>query len=294
MKRLLITGASGFLGWNLCQRAEADWEVFGTFLSHPLDIPDITLFQVDLTKYDELKKLFGRIKPDAVIHTAAITNPNFCHENRSVSHKINTETSINMAGLCSDVEIPCLFTSSDLVFNGLNPPYVEEDEPSPVSYYGEQKALAESGIKDRYPPAVICRMPLMFGDPGPVAKSFIQPLIKAMTEGNEVNLFVDEFRTPVSGKNAVQGLMIALDKLPGIIHLGGSERISRYEFGKLLADTFKIRHAKLNACKQEDIKMAAARPPDVSLGSSKAMGLGFKPGSLVNELEALRDVVKDK
>jgi len=115
-----------------------------------------------------------------------------------------------------------------------------------------------------------------------------------MTEGNEVNLFVDEFRTPVSGKDAAQGLMIALDNLPGIIHLGGSERISRHEFGKLLADTFKIRHAKLNACKQEDVKMAAARPPDVSLESSKAMGLGFKPGSLINELEELRDVDKDR
>ena len=291
MKKLFITGASGFLGWNLCQKAKSDWEIFGTFLSHPLNIQDITLFQVDLTKYDELKGLFGQVKPGAVIHTAAITDPNFCHKNRSISRKINTEASINMAGLCSDIGIPYLFISSDLVFNGLNPPYAEEDEPSPVSYYGEHKALAESGIKDRYPPAVICRMPLMFGDPGPVATSFIQPLIKAMTEGNEVNLFVDEFRTPVSGKDAAQGLMIALDKLPGIIHLGGAERISRYEFGKLLADTFKIRHAKLNACKQEDVKMAAARPPDVSLESSKAMGLGFKPGSLIDELEELRDVV---
>jgi dTDP-4-dehydrorhamnose reductase len=293
MKKLLITGASGFLGWNLCQRAKSDWEVFGAFLSHTLDIPDIKLFRIDLTRYDELKGLFGRIKPHAVIHTAAITDPNFCHKNRSISRKINTEAAINMAGLCSDTGIPYLFTSSDLVFDGLNPPYVEEDEPSPVSYYGEHKALAESGIKDRYPPAVICRMPLMFGDPGPVATSFIQPLIKKMTEENGVNLFVDEFRTPVSGKDAARGIMIALDKLPEIIHLGGPERISRYEFGKLVADTFKIRDAKLNACNQEDIKMAADRPPDVSFDSSKAMDMGFEPGSLVNELKELRDAVKD-
>jgi dTDP-4-dehydrorhamnose reductase len=189
--------------------------------------------------------------------------------------------------------IPYLFTSSDLVFDGLNPPYAEEDEPSPVSFYGEHKALAEAGIKNCYPPAVICRMPLMFGDPGPVATSFIQPLIKKMIEGNEVHLFVDEFRTPVSGRDAAQGLMLALDNLPGIIHLGGTERISRYEFGKLVADTFKIRDAKLNACRQEDIKTAADRPPDVSLDSSKAMGLGFDPGSLINELEELREAGKD-
>ena len=292
MKRLLITGASGFLGWNLCQTAKSDWEVLGTFLSHPLDIPETTLFQVDLTRYNKIKELFGLIKPDAVIHTAAITDPNICHKNRSMSRKINTEASINMAGLCSDTGIPFLFTSSDLVFDGLNPPYNEEDEPSPVSYYGEHKALAEAGIKDRYPGAVICRMPLMFGYPGPVAQSFLQPLIKAMIEGDEVHLFVDEFRTPVSGKDAAQGLMIALDKMPDILHLGGPERISRYDFGKLVADIFKIGSAKLNACKQEDIKMAADRPPDVSFDSSKATDLGFEPGSLVNELEELREEKK--
>lgn len=269
-------------------RSRTDWRVFGTYLANRVEIPGTKLFQVDLTDYIEMKRLFKEIKPEAVIHTAAITHPNFCQNNHDESYKINTEAAINIAGLCSDRRIRLLFTSSDLVFNGLNPPYTEIDEPSPVSAYGEQKMLAELGMRERYPLTVICRMPLMYGDPGPVAVSFLQPLMNDMNSGKDVNLFTDEFRTPLSGKDAVEGLMIILEKLPDIIHLGGPERISRYDFGKLFVDIFGIQGAKLNACRQKDITLSAPRPPDVSFDISKALELGFHPNSIVHELERLK------
>ncbi len=290
MKRLLITGASGFLGWNLIQAFKSDWTIFGTYFKRPVNIPDTTLLQIDLTNFNELKHLFYVSAPDAVIHTAAISTPNFCQENRSYTYKINAEASANIAGLCSDREIPCLFTSSDLVFNGLHPPYNEGDEPSPVSIYGEQKVQAEMNMKERYEKTVICRMPLMFGDPGQAAESFIQPMIQTLKLGENLNLFIDEFRTPVSGRDAVKGLMIALEYLPPIIHLGGMESFSRFGFGQLLADIFGFQNAKLTACKQKDLIMSAPRPPDVSLDSSKAIDLGFCPNSLKMELEHLRNV----
>jgi len=290
MKNLLITGASGFLGWNLIRAAKSDWTIFGTYSSHPVTIPDISLIKSDLTNFKDLKRLFDHTKLDAVIHTAAISNPNFCQENRSDTHKINTKAPINIASFCSDLKIPCLFTSSDLVFDGLNPPYTEDDEPSPINAYGEQKALAEEGIKERYPATVICRMPLMFGDPGPVATSFIQPLIKALKSIDEVNLFVDEYRTPLSGRNAAEGLMLAFKNMPPIIHLGGHEKISRFDFGRLLADVFGIRKAKLKQCKQKDMDMPAPRPPDVSFDISKAKALGFQPNPLREELKYLMGV----
>jgi dTDP-4-dehydrorhamnose reductase len=200
MKRLLVTGASGFLGWNICRIAKSDWTIYGIYNSHPIDIKGVKLIKNDIGKYNDLKNLFKQVKPDAVIHMAVVPDPNFCQENQSLSYKINTEAAINIAGLCSDLVIPCLFTSTDLVFDGLNPPYREEDEPSPLNIYGEHKTLAEIGMKRRCQSLVICRMPLMFGDPGPVASGFIKPLIRNMKLGIEVNLFKNEFRTPLSGK----------------------------------------------------------------------------------------------
>ncbi len=293
MKRLLITGASGFLGWNLIQLSKLDWTVLGTYFTHPVVIPGATLIQVDLTNFNEMKHLFAVSTPDAVIHTAAISAPNFCQENRSFTYKINTEASTNIAGLCSDREIPCLFTSSDLVFNGLNPPYNEDDKPSPVSVYGEQKILAEKGMKERYAETVICRMPLMFGDPGPAAESYIQSMIQALRLGHDVNLFIDEFRTPVSGRDAAKGLILALKYLPSFIHLGGKERLSRYNFGRLLVDIFGFQNARLIECKQKDVSMPARRPPDVSLDSSRARSWGFHPNSLTKELKYLQGIWED-
>lgn len=290
-KKLLVTGASGFLGWNIIRKVKSNWDTCGTFLAHGESIPGCTLFQIDLTRYADLKNLFEEIEPDAVIHTAAMSDPNFCQQHRSDAYKINTEASVHIAGLCADRYIPCLFTSSDLVFDGRHPPYREQDPVSPVNVYGEHKVLAEMGMKKRYPETVICRMSLMFGVAGPVAQSFIQPLIMAMKSGAEIDLFVDEYRTPVSGKDAADGLMLSLNKLPGIIHLGGAERISRYDFGRLLTDVFRFSDAALNPCSQKEHTMPAPRPPDISFDISKAKALGFRPNSLKAELKHLRNAV---
>ena len=105
---------------------------------------------------------------------------------------------------------------------------------------------------------------------------------------------VDEFRTPLSGENAVEGLMIALERLPDVIHLGGVERISRYEFGKLVMDVFNFRNAKFNPCKQQEIQMAAPRPRDVSLTNAKAMQMGFQPDPVKLSLERIKAVGNEK
>ena len=287
MKKLLITGASGFLGWHLCQIA-TEWDVYGTYFSHPAESsPGVTMLRVDLRNFQELKRLFDELQPAAVIHTAAQSTPNFCQSHPEESHSINVTASCNIAGLSADRNIPCVFTSTDLVFDGLNPPYKETDSVCPVNIYGEQKVMAEDGMLSRYPAAAVCRMPLMFGAATPTAISFVQPFIKTLREGKELSLFIDEFRTPVGGKTAAQGLLLALEKVQGRIHLGGKERISRYDFGRLMVEVLQLPAGSLKACRQEDVKMTAPRPVDVSLDSSRAFELGYTPLSIKEELESL-------
>jgi dTDP-4-dehydrorhamnose reductase len=287
MKKLLITGASGFLGWHLCQLAKPEWEVYGTYLSHPLEIPGMKMLKANLTNFQELKRIFNDIKPAGVIHTAAHSQPNFCQTHPEESHAINVIASCNIAGLCAENSIPCAFTSTDLVFDGLNAPYRETDAVCPVNLYGEQKAIAEADMLERYPMTAVCRMPLMFGAATPTAKSFIQPFIETLKAEKELSLFIDEFRTPVSGTTAAKGLILALEKVNGIIHLGGKERISRYDFGQILVEVFQIPATGLKSCRQHDVKMAAPRPADVSLDSSKAFALGYQPLSVKEELQQL-------
>jgi dTDP-4-dehydrorhamnose reductase len=143
---------------------------------------------------------------------------------------------------------------------------------------------AERGIRARCPDAILCRMPLMFGDPGPSGASFIQPWIAALRESRPLQLFTDEFRTPVSGRTAAAGLLLALEKASGVLHLGGRTRLSRYEFGVILAELLEADAGLIRPVRQAEIATAAPRPPDVSLDSRKAYALGYDPPHLREDL----------
>lgn len=286
-KKLLVTGASGFLGWNLCSIASVRYSVTGVSYKHIIKIPGIQIHKCDITDYRQLKDLFSIEKPEAVIHAAASSNPNYCQLHQDETFKINVTASTNIAALCADLQIPCVFTSTDLVFDGKSPPYKESDPVGPVNIYGEQKATAEIQMYSRYQDVTICRMPLMYGDAPPTANSFILPWIKELKSGNCLSLFTDEFRTPVSAHDASEGLLLALEKVKGILHLGGTEKLSRYQMGELLMRHLPGIAGKIVPCKQSDVPMAAPRPTDVTMDSSKAFSLGYKPGKMSDELKAL-------
>lgn len=282
MKKLLITGASGFLGWHLCQQAQAEWQVFGTYRDRPLTQPGVTPLALDLTDSLALQQVMHSLRPDAVIHAAAQAKPNLCETQPQESYRINVTASAQLAELCAAAAIPCVLVSTDLVFDGLNPPYRETDRVSPVNRYGAQKVAAEQEMRRRYPAVTVCRMPLMFGC-APV-ESFLQPFLRTLRSSQELQLFTDEFRTPVSGAIAAQGILLALTKQPAILHLGGRERLSRYQFGEIMAEVFHLPKSLLLPCRQADVPMAAPRPPDTSLDSALAFSLGYNPPALKTQL----------
>jgi dTDP-4-dehydrorhamnose reductase len=290
--KLLITGASGLLGWHLLQAATAHWQVYGTYKTRPSQVAGATLLPVDLLpvdlcNYAELKQLFSEVRPNAVIHAAAQSNPNLCQQDPQASYAINVAASINLAELCAAANIPCVFTSTDLVFDGRQAPYCEIDPVNPVNRYGEQKVNAEQEMSRRHGSLTIARLPLMFGI-APNAQSFLQPCLNTLQSGNTLSLFVDEFRTPVSAHAAAQGLLLLLEVgFPGLVHLGGRERLSRYQFGQRLIEVLQLPATQLRACQQAEISMPAPRPADVALDSRLAYRLGYDPATIVVELEQL-------
>ncbi len=289
MKKLLLTGASGFFGWNLCQIASDDWEIFGVVHQHLFKHPGVKIVQTDLTRYNDLKRLFTEIKPDFVIHSAAMSNANTCEQYPEESDKINVRATANLAGLCSDFKIPALFMSTDLIFDGTSAPYNEEDEPNPVNRYGEQKARAEIEIASRYPEMTIARFPLMYGVAGPFSNNFFENFLNKIRSSEDLKLFTDEYRSTIDVESAIAGAFLSLEKFQGKIHLGGRQSVSRFEFGQMMAEIFEIPHPKISGVKQRDIPMVAARPADVSLDSSKAFAAGYDPLLPEDGLQRVRD-----
>ena len=285
-KKLLITGASGFLGWHLCYLAVTRWQVFATGWQHQVVAPGVRICHIDLTQQQEVQSLFSQIGPDAVIHAAAQSNPNYCQTHCQQSYHINVVATATIGELCAADDIPLFFTSSDLIFGGDQAPYREEDPPAPVNIYGEHKALAEAKLRQCYPSVAICRMPLMFGSVAGAAASYLQSLLQALRQRQPLHLFVDEYRTPVSATTAAVGILSLLAQgFQGTIHLGGSQRISRYDFGLLVARIFDYSTENIHPCQQRQVKMAAPRPGDVSLDSSKAFACGYRPESLERQLQ---------
>jgi dTDP-4-dehydrorhamnose reductase len=292
-KRLLVTGASGFLGWHICTVAYRKYNVTGVFNSRQRSHPSAKMVHCDLTDGSRVNNLFAATEPDAVIHAAAAADPNFCQQNPELSEQINIHASIIIAEACASRSLPCAFTSTDLVFNGTAPPYREDNPTAPVNLYGEQKVVAEQQMLSINPRSIVCRMPLMYGDAPEGAKCFIQPMIQALREGKSLKLFTDEYRTPLSASDAAEGLLLALhhtDKR--LLHLGGPQRLSRYDIGRLLADALSV-EGNFTPTRQGDVVMATPRAADVSMDSSRANVLGFKPKTVKVVLPTLACISGD-
>ena len=285
-KKLIITGASGFLGYHLLRVAATGWEVYGTTHSTGFDFGDAVAVNCDIRNYIELGNFIDDIEPDAVIHAAAISDANFCEKNKELSYEVNVEAAKNLAGICCDFHIPFAFTSTDLVFDGKQGMYKESDIKKPVSVYGEQKSVAEDEVLRIYQEATVFRLPLMFGEPKASAANYLQKFISQIKSGGKVSLFHDEYRSVCGARSIAKGILKLMNET-GIIHLAGKEKLSRYDFGVKVVKAFGLDESLLQSCSQKDVKMAAPRPADVTLDVSKAVSLGYAPLSVDEELNLI-------
>lgn len=292
--RILLTGASGFLGGIFCRELAGKHEITGLCQSREVRQPGVCARQLDLTDARAVAELLRAGRFDAVVHAAALSNPNQCQQQPELSRRVNVEATTVLADLCAQAGLPLAFTSTDLVFDGQGSLYAEDTPPSPVSLYGEHKALAEQAVLARHPEGgLVCRLPLMFGRSEPGATCFLDGFLACAKRGEPLRLFEDEFRSPADAADVARGLVLMLERgARGILHLGGPERLSRLEFGQKLKDAL---HAlgpdahvapelELVPTRQADVPMAAPRPRDVSLSSGRAVSLGFAPATVAQAL----------
>lgn len=288
MRSLLITGASGFLGWHACRLLSTHWQVLGTYHTQPIDLASATAHPLDLTDEVSIQRCWDAAKPAAVLHLAAISKANRCQQSPDTSRRINVEGALALAERCAAATIPFVFTSTDLVFDGTHAPYDEAAQLSPVNIYGQQKAAAEKEILALYPDAAICRLPLLYGAATPTAGCFLQDFLGAIAARKALNLFTDEIRTAAEATDVIQGLRLVLEKgITGILHLGGHQRLSRYQFGLIMADAFNFPSDTMTPCLQSSVNLSTPRPKDVSLNSQKAFSLGYAPRSVEDALAAI-------
>ena len=240
--RILVTGASGFLGWNMCRYFFSQGRnVCGVWNARDPDHAVASAhIQVDLTSVD-LPALLERQAPTMVIHCAAMALRAACDDDPAQARNVNVRLPQRLATACDERGCRFIHISTDLVFDGCNPPYVETAARNPLSVYAETKAEAEDAVLRAFPDSIIIRTALMYGlGPFSAPGSFLQWTLKALREATPLHLYTKQFRTILYAPDVPRLIdaIIMAEAGPGLYHAAGPERISRYDAGLRIAKEF--------------------------------------------------------
>lgn len=257
-----ITGAGGLIGHQLIQSAPQfapGWR-----------IRPITRDAVDLCNFAAVEGLFREETPRLIIHCAAMSRVGDCESNPGLAELTNVRATAHLS--CLGAEIPFVFFSSDLVFDGAKGGYVETDAVNPLNVYAETKVRAEVEVL-RNPLHTVVRTSLNAGVSPTGNRSFTEDMRRAWERGQTLSLFTDEFRNPIHVKMTARAVWALVQKhQPGLYHLAGRERMSRWEIGQLLAQRWSPMEARMLATSLRDYQ-GPRRSPDTSMSSAKLQAI---------------------
>lgn len=272
MTRLVVTGASGLLGYNVVRAASGAFDVFGVVHAHRIAFEKAEVRQVDLTEETQVKDLVQEIKPDWVIHCAAGTAIDELERDPGRADELNVHMSRRLARAVADSGARLLYVSTDSVFDGSAGPYREDDETNPINVYARSKLEGEQAVMDELPGALVARTNLFGWSPGwklSLAEWFYQNL----SSGRECPGFTDVYFSPVYAPELGKIFLRMLnEKLEGIYHVPGAECVSKYDFGVRLALKFGLQEELVVPTLSAEKHWVAERPRRTCLDGAKIVG----------------------
>jgi dTDP-4-dehydrorhamnose reductase len=261
-----ITGAGGLIGSHLARLAaetRRDWRVV------PLGRSDL-----DLADPRAVEERFTTEAPTLIIHCAALSRSPACQENPRLARTLNVDVPKQLGELCSLSRL--VLFSTDLVFDGQTGNYTEDDPPNPILIYGETKAEAEALVL-RNPRHLVVRTSVNAGRSPTGNRGFDEELRNAWAQGRTTRLFGDEYRTPIQAAETARAVLdLVRDDACGIYHVSGSEPLTRWEMGQLVAQHHPEWNPRLERTSLRDFP-GPPRPANVTLNCSKTETLLTRP-----------------
>jgi dTDP-4-dehydrorhamnose reductase len=277
--RILLTGASGYLGGALLRTLEAlrpEWDVHCTFFSIAPSDDMPNAHHLDLRAESSVARVMDTVQPQIIFHTAAL-NQGAAQE----MYATNARGSEYIARSAAQCNARLVHLSSDVIFDGTRGNYTEDDMPNPITPYAVSKADAEKNVLASGANAVLVRTSLIYGFKP------LDPRTRAVLRGEMPRLFTDEMRCPIWVFDLAQALVeLAEMEYRGILHVAGAQALSRYEFG------VKIMRA-LDGDPTQLIPLSSAesgliRPRDCTLDISRAQKILHTKLSSVDEVLAMK------
>ena len=297
--KVLLTGSNGLLGQKLVDLYKTNSSVELIATARGADrYPDKTGYtyaSLDITQKNEVDSVLDLYQPDVVINTAAMTNVDACESEREACDALNIHAVDFLVNACNRIKAHFVHVSTDFIFDGTHGPLTEDEEPSPISYYGLSKVKAEEIVQAKSDSWAIARTVLVYGIVSDMSRSNIVLWAKgALESGKSINVVADQFRTPTLAEDLAQGCaLIAAQKASGIYNISGKNFMSVYDLVVQVADFWNLDKSLLHLSSSEGIKQPAKRPPITGFRLDKAMNvLGYNPKSFQEGLKLLDEQLK--
>lgn len=284
MKTILVTGSNGLLGQKITDAiiAGKQFNLVATSkgLNRFLSTEGYLYAEMDILNPLQVRAVIQRYKPDAIIHTAALTNVDKCEVEKELAQQLNVAAVSTLTSLCEEFNIQLIHLSTDFIFDGEHGPYNELDAPNPLSYYGQTKLQAEEIIKNSPCKWAILRTILVYGIISDKNRSNIVLWAKSgLEKGVPINVVNDQWRTPTLADDLADCCLLAVEKdAYGVYNASGKDMMSIAELVYRVADYWNLDKTLVREVSSDAIPYAAKRPVRTGFILDKAINeLGYAP-----------------
>ena len=296
MKTILVTGSNGLLGQKLSDKLynHPTIKLIATSKGenrHPFQ-NELNYHSLDITNEEEVNSIVALIKPDVIIHTAAMTNVDLCEKEQENCRKLNVDAVNFIAKACKTHHVYLVHLSTDFIFDGEKGMYLETDEPNPLSFYGQSKLDAENVIIAADIEYSILRTIIVYGVTAEMSRSNIVLWAKgALEKGDPINVVDDQFRSPTLAEDLADACILAAEQEPtGIFNASGKDYMSVYEMVQRIAVFFKLNTLLINRTNSSTLNQTARRPPKTGFVLDKIKAtIGYNPHNFEDGLQIVSD-----
>ena len=299
MKTILTTGSNGLLGQKLTEKILAEGRVKLVATSKGTNRYPVKngygYAEMDILNTAQVREVIERYNPDAIVHTAAMTNVDTCEANKALCRQLNVDAVQTLISICEEKNIQLIHLSTDFVFDGANGPYKEEDAVNPVSYYGESKVLAEELVKNSKTNWAILRTILVYGITSDMSRSNIVLWTKeALEKASPINVVNDQWRMPTLAEDLAEACLLAVEKnAKGIYHVSGKDYMSIADLVRKVADFWRLDQSFINEISSTGLNQTAKRPIRTGFVLDKTIkDLDYRPHSFEEGLVILDQQMK--
>ena len=285
--KVLVTGATGFLGRSLMSQAHAADRI-GCGRQASTDF-GLNYLQIDLTDGTSLRRAFDSVRPDWVVHTAALTAVDRCETEQGEAQRINLDMVSHVLDACATVGAGMVHLSTDYVFDGRNGPYDESDPTNPLSYYGQIKLESEHLVMNAGVPGIVLRTLWLYGYIPHTRPNLVTWPLVSLQEGQALKIVDDQWGNPTLVDDLAMAILdLCCQDQRGIFHMGGDTYLTRFELVVELARYFGFREELVQPISTDDAGQRARRPLKSGLKTERlAAVLGRSPLGFLEGVERL-------